>query len=283
VHKGPFLRFGNTFFDPESLPIDAMDPDRLHSLDYSTASRVFLKYRMENDFSIFDLAPEYLRAHTNGIVWHNLILIYSFSMSHDKIVRLYRYFEDDVVVKKDEFISYYMYKLMTESQIYNCVRIGVDAFSVLGEDISHHEIACIYSMILEDDVGYDKRLSRIIRAQSELSKIDFLGFLRETMDVKIREFPGHELRAFHNGVPVDLLDMFGKLLEGLAKQSFYEKIYYEKVLIEAFTGVDLSGFYERSTLMPQRASLRLEQAADEIDFDRFEAGRRYFFGRPLPD
>ncbi|MCV3207162.1 hypothetical protein OHD62_10950 [Mesorhizobium sp. YC-39] len=280
--KGPFLRLGNTFFDRQRITFEITDARQLDDLDYSTASRIFLKHRLEEDLGIFGIVPEYLKRNINGIIWHNLILLYSFSMPHNEIVRLYRFFEEEVTVHKNQYIAYYMFKLLTESQIYDCVRMGVDAFSVLAPDINHREIACIYSMILEDDVGYDKRLSKIIQAQAKLDKTSFVNFIRDTAVQKLSEFPRHEHSAFHNGRPVDILDVFGKLLNALAKPSFYEKIYFEKVLIEAFAGVDLSDFYDKLNLQPQRAAMRLEQAADEITFDHFQPGKRYFFGRQLP-
>ncbi len=58
-----------------------------------------------------------------------------------------------------------------------------------------------------------------------------------------------------------------------------------RMLLEAYTGEDFSGFYEvnEHRFLPLHASTRLEAFLEDVTADRFMPGKRYFFGHPVPD
>jgi hypothetical protein len=63
------------------------------------------------------------------------------------------------------------------------------------------------------------------------------------------------------------------------------RIEQARMLLEAYTGEDFSGFYVegRHRLLPLRASARLEAFLQSDTPERFSPGVRYFFGHCIPD
>ena len=58
---------------------------------------------------------------------------------------------------------------------------------------------------------------------------------------------------------------------------------YLRHKLEATTGFDFSGFYENGSLRPLRALAVIEDFEDTGKLARYQPGRRYFFGHPVPD
>ena len=58
---------------------------------------------------------------------------------------------------------------------------------------------------------------------------------------------------------------------------------YWRHKFEATTGVDCSGFYENEILQRLNALAVIEEFEDLGGVKRYEPGRRYFFGHPVPD
>jgi hypothetical protein len=52
--------------------------------------------------------------------------------------------------------------------------------------------------------------------------------------------------------------------------------------LEASTGVDCSSFFENRGFRPLTAATMLETMLESGSLDRYVAGRRYFFGFPVP-
>ena len=90
---------------------------------------------------------------------------------------------------------------------------------------------------------------------------------------------------------VDAIVMFGDLfsvdkLVGVIRKRLTDRVLFDPYLrhkFEATTGVDCSGFYEDGSLQPLQALAILEEFEDRVGAKRYEPGRRYFFGHPVPD
>ncbi len=90
---------------------------------------------------------------------------------------------------------------------------------------------------------------------------------------------------------VDAIVMFGDLfsvdkLVDVIRKRLTDRVLFDPYLrhkFEATTGVDCSGFYENEILQPLQALAILEEFEDRGGAKRYEPGRRYFFGHPVPD
>jgi hypothetical protein len=78
-----------------------------------------------------------------------------------------------------------------------------------------------------------------------------------------------------------LADRLNKRLMEAKLQS--DRIAHERMILEASTGIDCSGFSDPAgKLMQLDAAAILAEILDS-DLSRFEPGQRYFFGHPIPD
>jgi hypothetical protein len=90
------------------------------------------------------------------------------------------------------------------------------------------------------------------------------------------------------GLSYDVVTIAKRLLSRLdSDASIYEqeeRVSREVIAFEAATGIDCSSFWDGSyRLRPLTAAAAVEDFLDSPVVRRFEPGRRYFFGHPIPD
>ena len=95
---------------------------------------------------------------------------------------------------------------------------------------------------------------------------------------------GIVLRPLYEGEVLDIARIAKTLYERLTSEDDTTgRIYREKMLFEASTGVDCSGFFDKdSTLQYLPATAIMETFLESDDLNRFQPGQRYFFGHPIP-
>ena len=275
---GPFLRLGNTFFDDAPLTFSSLPEGDLTPFQYSEVSRLLLRERHARRLQLFKVLPEYLGRHRNGVLWRDAMLLYSFSMPLRFVDQLFDLFHDDIFKCADQFIVYHIFKMLLESGVGYCVQRSIELLVRLESEHNFHEIACIYAMILEEGTDYDKSRSELIRAQFD-NRGRFVATLRSA--IQDLQNAAYLRKRLHGSKPIILQDVLLSLAKGVERPSYFERIYYEKVLLEAYTGFDLRDFYTDLQLRPVSAYDALERMSESVDLNLYAPGERYFFGSPI--
>lgn len=279
-YAGPFLRLGNTFFDPEPPAFDVLPEGHLTAADYLDVSRALLADRKAGRMRHFAALPEYLSRHRNGILWRSVALLYSFSMPENAIVTLTKAFEDPVFVDRDPFVTGWIFQMLLETGIPRFLRTSARLIPLLPKDTDTGDIARQYAVFLED-VGFEPGRSALVAAEATGSREALSAAVSAALNpFDDRHASGHPIRL-HSARPIEPESVLLALAEGLIRPYFYVKIYYEKVLLEAYTGFDLSSGFRKLQLDPVALHDALVRMSDSVDFAAFEPGQRYFFGTPL--
>jgi hypothetical protein len=276
---GPFVRLGNTFFDPLPPTPGVLPLGELTPKQYIDLSRHFLQCRILGDLAAFSGLADFLRAHRNGLFWRDMMLIMSFSMPLQYIRNFTDGFEHDIV-KGDHFVANHVFMMLLESGVPEFIERSVAFLPSLDPETDFVEIGGLYAMLLEPDVGYDRGNSVIIKSVSH-GRSALMATARTALMALRARYSLGDLPRVHSGGPCNPLDITLGLADALQRPSFYERIYYEKVLLEAMTGHDLRQFYLNLALRPTDAFEALEQLSDAVDLASFVPGARYFFGHPI--
>jgi hypothetical protein len=279
---GPFVRLGPTFIDPSPLSLDEFPSGEPTSRQLADVSRHFLRRRILGDMAAFAELPRILGTYRSGLLWRDIMLLMSFSMPLRSVRELADHFFSDVFDQGDQFVAYQIFMMLLETGAPDCIETSFAYLPTLDPGTDFVEIAGLYAMLLEPDIGYDRSKSDIIAAATE-----GLPALRAAAQARLLTFssryPARALQRVHSGEPCSLVSITLGLAEALRRPSFYERIYYEKVLLEAMTGHDLSQFYSHLALQPGAAYEALETLSDHIDLESYQLGRRYFFGNPIAE
>lgn len=115
--------------------------------------------------------------------------------------------------------------------------------------------------------------------------VDFAGYAKDVLAV--RDVVSQDIGAFdkplYEGQVLDIVRTARNLYERLtSKDDAKGRIYREKMLFEASTGVDCSAFFDRdNTLQYLPATAIIETFLESDALERFQPGQRYFFGHPI--
>jgi hypothetical protein len=268
---------GNTFFDADPPAFASLPEGTLGAVEYLEVARALLEDRKSGRMRHFASLPEYMSRHRNGILWRSVALIYSFSMPQSDIVTLTKSFEREVFVQRDPFVVSLIFQMLLETGVPRFLRASARLLPLLSEGTDTADIARTYAIILED-VGFDPSKSKIVAAEAAGGRAALTtAVLAALAPFGEDDDPDLPVRI-HAARNFDLETVLLALAEGVIRPYFFVKIYFEKVLLEAYTGVDLSAGFRKLQLDPTAMYEALSHLSDRTDFSKFEPGRRYFFG-----
>ena len=159
------------------------------------------------------------------------------------------------------------------------------------EEESRYQIERHLSYLLEPEnevlwAGAQEKKVMVDSGDLEIRTIvDFKGYAQEVYTVRDTVLQGIESlnTPLYEGEVLDIVLVAKKLYERLlSKDSVTDRIYREKMLFEASTGVDCSTFFgQNNNLQYLPATTIMETFLKSNDLKRFERGQRYFFGYPI--
>lgn len=159
--------------------------------------------------------------------------------------------------------------------------------------------------------GHLSVVPTLLDTLAKIAEFDDAPALLQMLSVLLEEEPGeladihglHDISAYSAKVlrqanvvasrlgTEDACVMFGDRftidkLVGVIRRRLTDRGLFDPYLrhkLEATTGVDCSGFYEDEIIQPLQALAILEEFEDRGGAKKYEPGRRYFFGHPVPD
>lgn len=277
--QGPFLRTGNTFFDADPPRAATLPENVSQSRDYIQVSRILLEACRRHDYALMAMLPDYLDRHRNGILWTNAALLYAFATPQPLIEAFAHRFQRDVFEARDPLVTQFVFSALLESGIPKLIQASTRVLPYLHPASDFGDIARLYAVITEPNVGFDPKASEVIAAFGRFSPQELSGIMAERMAELVARFPG-SIRI-HSGRPVVIGDVLTTLADTIRSPYFFVRIHFEKVLLEAFTGFDLSSGFHELQMRSTDFHDALSRLSDSVDLNNFKSGQRYFFGQPI--
>jgi hypothetical protein len=164
------------------------------------------------------------------------------------------------------------------------------------EDARRHVERCISILLEPSDAGplFDGAEVRLVHdpaypeeVESWVEVPNVAGYARRVRDqaAAVARGLGSPGVAVAEGAALNLHAIARELHAGLMLgEANSHRMEWERMLLEASTGIDFSAFYD-GKIEPQRlaATAIVEDALDLLDEGKFRIGQRYFFGHPIPD
>jgi hypothetical protein len=163
------------------------------------------------------------------------------------------------------------------------------------DEESRYQLERHLSYLLEEDndtiwIGAEETTELIQAEEVENNTlrtiVDYEGFAAEVRQVRTElvDRLGSDDVAVYEGRILDVGTLARRLYERLTSQDRAKgRIYRERWMFEAMTGVDCSDFFDDENnprYLP--AAAVMESFLERGDTSRYQPGQRYFFGHPIP-
>ena len=117
--------------------------------------------------------------------------------------------------------------------------------------------------------------------------VDFQGYAEEVRAARdeMIERLGSMNTPVYEGRASDIAAIARRLYDRLTSRDEAKgRIYRERIIFEASTGVDCNGLFDKDNIPQYLAVAAIMETFLESDsVDSFQPGRRYFFGHPIPE
>jgi hypothetical protein len=267
-----------------------LQTDRCHLLGSSDEWEVLAGILLScqcGDFAALPRIPELLRKHDGFRFWKAATELLGYAGSWKLLDQVFESFHDQL---DDRGVQY----LLPIALANTCGLWAVEPLLALHgravDEEPRYQIQRHLSYLLEEEDGPIRagQEEEVIVDPDDIevrTVVDYVGFARKVREARdlIVERMGSPNRAVYEGRVLDIGLTARTLYERVTgKDSGTGRIYREQMLFEASTGIDCRGFYdEENSLQYLSAAAIMEDALSSHAFNRFEPGRRYFFGHPV--
>jgi len=279
TYEGPFIVNGNTWFDDDPPTLNHLPAGDWDAEQAMIVRRALLADRKANRHTLFDGLPGYLDRNRNGLLWRGAAMLYAYTLPAEQIELFIRECEAAIFKQHDPFVARWVHEILLNSGIPRFVAAAARVMPYLHPTVDLGDLARIYAVIIEDDVGFDPKSSTIV-ASAENSE-SFHAEMIEVTEAFEKRFETRSNLRVHAGVPFQIEETVLRLAAAIRSPYFHSRISFEKVLIEAYTGFDLSSGYDKLQLRPERLYEALVELSDRTDLGRYTPGSRYFFGEAI--
>lgn len=239
-------------------------------------------------FEPLDRMPGLLRKNNSFQFWKAAMEIFGYAGSWRMIQLLFEEYTDKL---NDHGVQYFLAIVLANSCGIWAVEPLLAIHARATEEDSRYQIERHLSYLLEaeNEVLWAGAAEKKIVVDSEdleiRTVVDFDGYAKgvhAVRDVVIRDIGALDT-PLYEGQVLDIVRTAKTLYKRLtAKDDSKDRIYREKMLFEASTGVDCSAFFDKdNTLQYLPATAIIETFLEREDLDRFQPGQRYFFGNPI--
>lgn len=229
----------------------------------------------QGDFSHVERIHHIMMRNNETLIWNAGVNILGFTRGWESILNSVEFFRSRM---NDFSVRYYMAILLGSACDIRAVTPLLD----------------LYALCTNPDEDYDQTL----RELSFLLELED----REIFDLR-HDLPSHQhlvelVRPYQLSVSdalegnkvfeaqlYDVVRLAERLVARLeAEDARSERFYRGRLVFEAATGVNCTGFFDDKFRLDRLAAMGiLEEFLESDQLNRFVPGQRYFFGRPIPD
>ncbi len=270
-------------------PADIASSKYLDSSDPAEVIAAVLASARLGDFSHFTRIINLMKANDGASVWDDCSMLFSYAAPFSALRELLDAFDNEIVERKDAVTGQWISEILCSSGALWCVPEVLRILRFNEERTKYFSAPQYLSFLLEEERG------EISFGPPVLRKPDWFDFLPDTFDddeydriVMSRHaelcnlVADPSVAAFYEGEPLLLENIARKALHRVTTGSDIEEVSIARSILEANTGVDLSGFYRNANLSPLSAAALIESLLEDGELTRFEPGHRYFFGHRIP-
>jgi hypothetical protein len=299
------LERGSGFHFGTPPPGDLLRANYLESTDSKEVIAAVLAHAQNGNFGVFDHLLRLMQRVDSAVTWNACTNLLSYAAPYSTIRQLLETFHDEVFVRRDGGTQWYMCRILSGSKALWAVPVMLEILSSLIKDRKQFESIPVYlSYLLEAERGLiADGPPPVKKTEPEISE-SVAGFFDEEEVVeydepayrgavlatytKLKDKLGAEKEmqlAVFEGEALSLAKVAERLLARLRADDDPEEIEIGRMILEAFTGIDCSSFFQPNfgPLQPLTAAAIVEDFLESGEATRFEDGVRYFFGRRIPD
>lgn len=249
----------------------------------------------EGDFAGLSEVIQHMKQNDDDLHWGEASFLLSYAAPSSVLHELVYSFSKEIFVDKDFVIQSWIAETLLNSGLLWTVPEALRILTAQTERDSVFSIPARLSFLLETKPGE-------VFAGPERVTVDgpwpdwyddapFVFVDEPYLRLVLQAYEQHLAAAarwagetvFLLGEPVDIQKLALSTLMTVGKSGDTEELSMVRTVLEAQTGFDLSGFYRNGILDRMGAIAALEALFDSVNFEAFAPGRRYFFGRPLPE
>lgn len=236
--------------------------------------------------------PKLMRRYDDFFFWKAATELIGYSGNWHFIDQFFQGFQSD---KDDRGVQYFLAISLANSCGLWAVEPLLTLHASAVEEEPRYQIERHLSYLLEEEndmiwIGAEEKavISDTDDEDIDVFKVvDFESFAKEVRSAvdEVIESVGSADKPVYEGRLLDVAEIARRLHHRLTSEDeAVGRIYRERMLFEASTGIDCSDFYDKNGgLQYLQAAAIIENFLESDAVDRFEPGLRYFFGHPIPD
>jgi hypothetical protein len=300
--EGTFLPTGRGFQFSAAPPADLLDERFLRSKDPEEIVLAVLQHVRNGDFSRFPVLTDLLARTNDAYIWNCCDLLIAFAAPYSFIRGLLDKYSDSLTRSREGHLQEWFSLILGRSCGFWAVPRLLEIL-LATNDRNAHGVAPIYlSFLLEPTLGpiyWGPKL--VVEQRGNLPRgfeyladdeppkyndAEYSQLVKAALDATRGKLGTRDPRstAIHGGDTFLIRRLVEQALERIAQGKHDELLGVSRLLFEAYTGIDCTGFYnENAVLKPLVASDILERFLDSGRAETFQPGVRYFFGHRIPD
>lgn len=288
-----FLELGDGFHFSSAPPSDITDERYLRSGDPWEVLACVLARLQRGQLQAVDVLVDLMRRHDDAGVWNACAQLIGFAGRRRLLADLATEYADQI---QDRGVQIYVSTaLVNGCGLWSVPHLLAMHASAM-DDHARKQLECALSRLIEPEPGSVwSGPAQIVVVDDELPppfqettiELEHSGYaaLIEASTAELQKTIGSDERlAIAEGRVFDTEQLAQTLLRRIRIGERSDRIEWERMLLEATTGLDCRGFFnEQYLLQPLTAGAIVETFLESGEAAKYQPGVRYFFGHRIPD
>ena len=289
-----FLPTGTGFHFGAPVPSDLASPRYLQAEDPEDVICSVLAYAQQGQFAPCSRLLDLMAQHDDADVWGSCSTLLSFAAPRSVLQQLVGLAERLRTERGTDAPLQWAGETLARSHESWVVPVVLRLFEQIQAYEQYMSIPVYLSLLLEDEPAEIDAGPRRLRDPEEPDWYEpppawdvpeYVRMVEERHSEIVATLPAPDHSCLFDGELLTLRQVATRTLDRVNRASESQlRIAQARMLLEAYTGEDFSGFYDedRHRLLPLHASARLEAFLQSNLPDRYRPGVRCFFGHPVP-
>lgn len=298
-YSGTFIECKDGFHFSSKPPVDLIDPKYLRHSDPEIVMCSVLEHLKAGEFSVADRLVKLMHEFDDAYIWNGCAFTLTYAAPYSTLRGMLRSFDEVIYQGKNPEILWYFCDILAHSMGFWTISKLIEIYKLIEDRKVKNRVEVWLSHILEKDleeIGKGPALRETtetnelaafaeILLKGQFLDEEYINMLIKTHDILIAEKKWGENTPIFEGDVFSIQRVLEKLLVLVRSGEDSGRIEFGKMLLEATTGYNCAEFYdnENYSLRPLSASAIIEDVFFSHDINRYEPGKRYFFGHLIPD
>jgi hypothetical protein len=274
-------------------PSDIYSQKYLNSSNYDEVVSAVLAHAQQGNLTYFSRLIDIMKKSDDGVLWGDCCMLFSYAAPFSALHDLVDAYADVLFKSNDVVTQQWLCELLCMSGALWCIPEVLKIFRLNKQRDKYFSVPRCLSALLEEEFTEIADGPPVLPRTDDLPAwfdvppvFDDDAYERLVMGryaVLCSQTSDPARVAVSEGALLSMTRVAQKALTRIRIGQDTEEIAVARIQLEAATGEDLSAFYQNGLLRPLSAAACVETLLEEGKLDAFEPGRRYFFGRKIPD